>query len=579
MKQPIGNCDPEALKIRNAEKLFYKHVEMEDWSQCLFKTVPIAGVTVDLVYIKAGRSALFKFMDTTSDTFEILGEEIIEVMREEIDRLQRYQDESLGFAVPYYFVMPFVKLSDFGRADSFIIDQLRFEELINDECALDDWSVSVSGKEQDLLRMLGREFAVLVPALECSEEEPGKEMRYRGGAVSVYRMDDTQMAQINALRYGDTHIEGATGTGKTALLFAKAMKLARLYPNDRILMITFDKQSANELNRQLQHFHHDISNLRIMNFHRWVLRLASKHGLRLNKNSKQSFNIEFNKVFEKVARIYEGKHFYKAVLVDESENFSEDNMRLLRNICQVQKSFFIYSVDEPKQLSPVQRQEGKQSTKPSTVIHTAAGYRQSQKITEFSRRFQTHINEFAALELERIEPYFDSYEGASPVVGGVALQEYDSTEEELTQLRSIVRGYLDQGVLPSEIGILYPFHVKITRDGVVDSRSLIREALAQDDCMVQIATDASSNFVQSGGIMLSNIFNFKNLDRRIIIFCQLDTLYASGEEEEPNGVRRMLNILYTGMGRARQNLHLLVKRGADRPAIIDLLVQSAVEEC
>ena len=572
MNKPVVNTSLEILKVKNAEKLFYRYLMREETGLCLQKISPQNGLYFDLFYEKDGKAALFKFMDTNADTFEILGDEIIEVMQEEKQLVDEYLLSKVGIQVKYYFIMPFVDFEHFKIQANEIIDKNQFEALINGGKSIDVLLSSCQNKENELIFELGKEYMVYNHYVNHGSWSMG--VGYRGNQIKAILMEAAQIERINHLSYGSTLLEGATGTGKTSILFSKMIKLARLHPNEKFLFLTFDKQNSQELKKLLNYFHEDITNVRIINFHQFILKLGAKHNLRLNKNSKQNFNTEFKKVFTKVEKIYKGKRYYRGVFVDEAENFNTAYIHFLRNLCPREKSFFAVSLDEAKQLSPIDPEGQKEIKKNWTyTIQTEENYRQPQRIGHYNRNFQNNINTFSLLELDRIKDYFSPFDIARQEKGKLEIIEYDETEEAMAWILKIIGFYEEKNYEYNDIGILYPFNTKMMKGGMVDSKKTLKDTLDSKKIPLTYATDETNNFQKSDKIMLSNIYNFNNLEKRVIIFCQLDTIYDVNMDSSTNEIQRMLNIIYTGVSRATEALYILIKKDDQRPAIIDLLIQ------
>lgn len=53
-------------------------------------------------------------MDTNEDTFSILTEELLEIMEEEINKVNdTLNDYKFSVKIPYYYIMPYVDLAEF----------------------------------------------------------------------------------------------------------------------------------------------------------------------------------------------------------------------------------------------------------------------------------------------------------------------------------------------------------------------------------------------------------------------------------------------------------------------------------
>lgn len=566
------NSNVESIKTKNAEKLFYKYLKKSLTGVLIPKIAPFANLYFDLLYIEDGKAALFKFMDTNEETFSILSDEILEVMHEESEAVKKELSKNLKDSIPYYFVMPYIDLREYQKSGEFVIDKVQFENLINGDSSLKEYLSKEVQKEDEILLALAKEYFVFQK--DSSVGDKVIDVNYRKTNIKATLLESEQVAIVNDLNYGTTLLQGSTGTGKSSLMLAKLIKLARTYPKDNFLYITFDKQLSNAINRFIEYFHKDIINIKIINFHQFVLLLGKKFNLKLNKQSKQSFNKEFEKVFEKIAQIYRGKRYFKGIFVDEAENFSYEEIKFLKDISYASKSFLYISYDEPKRMTPLSDKETSNEYPYDELILLGKNYRSSQAVGYFNLGFQNDINAFSALELERVGDYFRAFSTMSKKDGYTEVIEYQDTPQMLDTLVSIVKKYIEKGYHYSDICIIYPYNEKFVRGNkAVYSKHLIKKVLDDNEIIVSFADDESSNLLNSTGVTLSNIYNCTNLEWKVVILCQLDTLYNNYTTMKNKEVQKMLNIIYTASGRATEDLYILIRRDENRPGVIDLLSQ------
>ena len=77
--------DVEALRVKDSEREFYKHLKNKLSGIGITKITPFENFYADLYYEENGLVLFIKFMDTQEETFSILEEELIEIMKEEHD--------------------------------------------------------------------------------------------------------------------------------------------------------------------------------------------------------------------------------------------------------------------------------------------------------------------------------------------------------------------------------------------------------------------------------------------------------------------------------------------------------------
>ncbi|MGB5824281.1 MAG: UvrD-helicase domain-containing protein [Proteocatella sp.] len=577
------NSNVESIRKKSSERDFYKYMEERLTGTGLTKIVPFNGIYFDLLYVEKNRVGLFKFMDTSEDTFSILDKEILEVMEEEYDEVQAKIAIKLPEAkVSYHFIMPYVNLKVKNIQKSFIIDNHKFEELINSDEEITSYMHENNEDEIDnIIFKLAKEYFVVKKTVNKLQTKPlvETEVNYKNLRLNAVTMDKEQIEKINDFKYGATIMYGSTGTGKTKVLMSKFIKIARLYPKDNFLYITFDKQLSNELNNYVKYLFPDMKNIRIINYHQFVLLLGKKYNLRLNNKSKQSFNKEFEKVFDKVAKIYSDKRYFKGIFVDESENFLIKDLEFLRKISYSTRNFLYVSYDNAKQMSHMEEKTVSiEEYSFDNMITLDKNYRNSLEIGNFNMGFQDNLEKYKMLELNESEDYFLPFQIESGIIGEVNAIEYKTSTEMMTDIVEKIKFFIEKGYKYSDMCVIYPFNEKVLKGKKhVYSKHLVKKFLEENEIIFSFADDETSNLYSSTGVTLSNIYNVTNLEYKIVFFCQLDVLYNSFNIENKINARKMINIIYTATTRATEKLCIYLKDDETRPGLIDLLKISSIE--
>ena len=573
----------ESIRKKSSEREFYRHMCKSLTGKGFTKIVPFGGIYFDLLYVEDNMAGLFKFMDTTEDTFSILDIEILEVMEEEYNEVQEKIEELIpGAKVSYHFIMPYVNLREKGIEKDFIIDNAAFEQLINSERHLKTYlSENTDFDTDDILYGLAKEYFVIKSQPNNLIDTPllQKKIKYKNLELTATSMDCSQIENINSFRYGSTMMIGSSGTGKTRAMIAKLIKIARLYPKDDFAYITFDKQLSNDIGSQIRTLHPDLKNIRVINYHQLILLMGRKYNLRLNNKSKQSFNREFEKVFTKVAQIYKDKRYFKGVFIDEAENFELKDLEFIRNISYKTRNFLYVSYDKAKQMSHLE--EKTVSVEEYTfdnIITFGKNYRNSIEIGNFNTGFQSNLEKFNLLEFGDENDYFVPFQIESSAIGEVEAIEYSSTSEMMGNIVEHIRRYTDQGYSYSDMCIIYPFNQKVLRGKkYVYSKHMVKSYLEENGIVFSFADDETNNMYKSTGVTLSNIYNVTNLEYKIVFFCQIDVLYNAFNIENRINARKMINIIYTATSRATEKLCVYLREDETRPGLIDLLKISSLE--
>ena len=246
------NSQLEALKLKEIEKTFYENVGNN--VNIIPKVTPFKGINTDMLYIKDNKMLFIKFMDTTEDLFFILEEELLEVMKEEYDLLKiKMEQLNSNIEYNYVFVMPYVDIEDTYEFEDFVrnnlIDKTKLKEILNNSSLIDRY-LKNENSEIDLnlfLLNICPEYYVLNDRINLNDKLKKISFYNDDYKYSATPLSEEQIRDIISINYGNTLFTGGSGTGKTTLMLSKVMKLARVYPHHRFLILTNTKQECNEL--------------------------------------------------------------------------------------------------------------------------------------------------------------------------------------------------------------------------------------------------------------------------------------------------------------------------------------------
>ena len=278
------NSQLEALKLKEIEKTFYEKIK--DEGRIIPKVIPFKGVNTDMLYIKDNKVLFLKFMNTTDELFSILDEELLEIMSEEYDLLKiKMQQNHNQISYDYMFVMPYVSIDDVYEYGDFvknnIIDKEGFEALMNDEKSLDDYMKDEN--DEIILNLflfdVCSEYYILDSKLHLNKDFKKISFFSNEYEYTAAVMENSQIVEADSIHYGTTLYNGASGTGKTALMLSRAIKLSKIYPHHKFLIITENKQSSSDLREKLEVLCNDVSNLEVHTFSSFVFKLARMYNL------------------------------------------------------------------------------------------------------------------------------------------------------------------------------------------------------------------------------------------------------------------------------------------------------------
>lgn len=564
----------DALKVRNSEKYFYRYMADTLKGYGITKVVPFTSVYADLFYLEKGKIGLFKFMDTNEEAFSILGEEIAEIMEEERDKLfEMIKEQGILCEIPCFYIMPYVDLEAFGMEDkrSYIIDREPFERLINQEDAFSNYlSDTLDTETMEHIRLtLAKDYHIFKKSTDNRNARgtmkkiffPYKELSYQ-----ALFMDANEIRYINSIKYGKTLLEGSSGTGKTTILFSRAIKLAKLFPNDHFLYFTFDKQLVYELNNMMEMKKIRLDNLKVINFHQYIAQLGKPYGLRIDGGKGyRSFAAEFHKIFRKVTQIYKEKPMFRGIFLDESENFSDEEIDFLSECVYPKKSFFVVSQDKAKDIKNTEQSiwKGTDRVYFDEVISLKVNYRSSVQINTFVNDFTEKVRSYAEEQLDTdLYDYIRKGYTRRKTLGEIHLIESLNTAEMLKKMGEKIRELEKKGYIYSDICIVYPYNSRKTKNkGQIFYQYMIKNALEEMEIPFLIANDEMINMTHKIGVTLSNVYNIGNLEFKAVLFCETESLSSDFAEEsmDKSIFLRGINVLYTIFNRSVDEMYIFTR--------------------
>ena len=145
-------------------------------------------------------------------------------------------------------------------------------------------------------------------------------------------LDVEQNRIAKKIPFGHYMITGIPGSGKSIVLLSRALYISRLYPQWKILIVTYNKSLTSQLKLKIESVkkdfeYHDISldNIKLTTFHS----LAMKYGkLSPSDFSKEKQDRFWKEILPNYA-IQNAKPYYDMILVDEYQDFYKNWFELL----------------------------------------------------------------------------------------------------------------------------------------------------------------------------------------------------------------------------------------------------------
>lgn len=585
----VSNLD--ALKLKKVEKFIYNNVD--DKVFILPKVVPFKGVNTDMLYIKDNKILFIKFMDTTEDLFSFLDEEILEIMKEEFElmceNMSRYFPQ---IAYNYVFVMPYIDyIEDTYGMDDFVKENIicgsRVKELITEDDINFDQYLKEANDEISLSMYLLRictEYFAFTTGVNTSNKL--KKISFHDKYLD-YRfalMDDEQIVNIASANYGNHAILGGSGTGKSAVMMGRVIKLSKIYPHHNFLILTFTKQQVNKYIELLDILKVDTENIMVYTFSSFIFKLAKINNLVIDYNLvKSHYDKAFANIMKQVDNSVKNKKMFKGIFIDEAENMNEDDIKLIYQFLYSSKRVFNVNVCKSYNINNslnIYKCKIKEDIEYEDELFLEKNYRQSEEVVDFINRFCDRSNDYIRSLRDNISStIFMKTKSIYKAGMNVNILKVDDLDDQIHSVIWEIQHLIkDCGFKPEDIAVVYPFNKKKLKNGkMIYFQYMLRKSLEDADIAYMYADDTVTNLTPKTGVTISNIYSIKSLSYKAIIICELEMLYnhkvnAEDQDYQVNDFVGDLNKVYTAMTRVENYLSIIVSYDRDSSDIFKLLM-------
>ncbi len=504
----------------------------------------------------------------------------------------------------YVFVMPYVEIEDTYELEDFvnnnIIDKSKLENIINNRQEIDNYLKEENNEIELNLYILDicPEYYELNGSYHLNKEF--KKITFSQGdyTYSATMLTDEQLEKSLSINYGKTLIEGPTGSGKTAIMMSRAIKLARIYPHHNFIIFTHTKQLCNQLREELKLIYKDNNNLEVHTISSFVFKLCKKYNLVLDYTLlKKDYEKTFNNLIKQAKNIIKNKRMFKGIFIDESESFDKRDIEFIQEFLYETKYIFnMYYCESLNIYNSVNIFKNNMEYNSVNIfknnmeyidfdekIILKNNYRQKEVIIDYSNRFCENANNYIKNLRSNINR--DIYNPSNLIMKDGITAKIVKVEDLEDQINSILWEieYLinNKGLDYNDIAIVFPYNKKKLKNGkTIYFQYLLRKALDDVSIPYIIGDDNLTKYGKRTGITISNLYFIKSLEYKAVVFCELEMLYnqtinEKDQDYQVNDFVGDLNKIYMVMNRASEYLTLITTFNENSSELIKILVDSA----
>lgn len=582
----------DSLKLKSFEKTIYENATEEDF--IIPKAIPFKGINTDMLYIKNNSILFLKFMDTTEELFSFLDEEIIEIMYEEYNLLSENMKKFFpNINYNYIFVMPYIESIEktFGY-ENFVREKIIFGEntfkMSKSNKLLTDY-LSEKNNEVELsifLLNICTEYFVFTTGLNLNKNFKKVIFSNKATEYKLSLMEEEQMTFVSSVNYGNHIIRGGTGTGKSSLLLSRVIKLSKIYPHHKFLLLTFSKQQYNQFREKLDLLYADSDNIELHTFSSFIFKVAKANKLVIDHNLlKKNYDKAFANIMKQIDNTIKNKSMFKGIFIDEGENFTEEEISLVHEFLYKTKNIFNVSFCKSYNINNnlnIFKCRVKAIEYEDDLV-LSKNYRQSIEVTDFINKYCENSNNYLSnLRDNLASELFMKTETVLDFTRKVNIVRVEDLDDQINSVIWEVQHFVnDLGYDYKDIAIIYPYNKKKLKNGkVIYFQYMLRKLLEDAGIEYMYADDSITNITPRNGITISNIYSIKSLSFKAVVVCELEMLYNHSVTKEDqdyqiNDFAGDLNKVYTAMTRAEKVLSIVISYTPENSDIAKILLESS----
>lgn len=392
--------------------------------------------------------------------------------------------------------------------------------------------------------------------------------------LKALALTEEQVELVNALPAGPSLLLSCAGSGKSVLLAARAIKVAKTFPDRKVLLTCYNRSLQSYLEACIDAAGLAERNLVCKSFHQLCVHLLQSNGLPLpNSRSDERFNEE---LVERVSRILREEREkiqerFFAVFVDEIQDFEQEWYRICVELLE-DRHFYILNIagDGTQDLYDrlLHGIPWVGSGLPDCKAASAA-LRKNFRATEEIHTFVAAYCEAAASYYRNVRAEPDlgptgftagtptGKRGPKPEVFWV-----DSLGAETEKVADLIQQLHRNGVAYQDIAVLFPY--SRSPQGSHYPVFYAEKALSERGIPYFCPMEEKWKGIDFGdrpGVALSTVYSAKGVDFRAVIVSGISKLWPqwvrrSFDAQQRRRLGKNLRLIYTAVTRAEEYLYI-----------------------
>jgi len=449
-----------------------------------------------------------------------------------------------------------------------------------------------------LIQQISPEYTI--PRYICSKAEPevGKKINedFELGPIKIegqenfvkaWQLDEEQIELVNSLLYKHELILACAGSGKSVLLLSRAIKIAKLYPDRKILITFFNTALRTFYKWRLSVAGVNLNNVVCSNFHQLCRNLLDKNRLSLPTSTGGDF---FNDLVDLTREGIDNKGIedkYFAIFIDEVQDFDSEWYKICVDLLEEKNDNYILCLcgDITQDINGMIKNgvapwqgEGLFSFR-GRARRLSKNYRNTKEINEYSTKFADLCLDWMFDNIDNKEIHNEDfmYGTSERSVGYVPSVVMSENNNEAIIVADKLEEYHNQYKVPySDMAVIFPYmsfrpikySIQYWLSKTLEERGISYSLVTTPDDSISFY-----NYATRRGVTLSTMGKVKGLDYTAVIICGLKPFTYHNQLTESQILRNMKKV-YTSITRAMNYLDVVITNKAENDVITKFLLES-----
>lgn len=404
-----------------------------------------------------------------------------------------------------------------------------------------------------------------------------------------FRLTKTQVNLANNVKKGNWLLLSCAGSGKSVIILARAIKLARMYPDKKILITFYNNSLASFYQWRLECAGVNDRNITCKTFHSLCKEILIENNMsdRVPNGLSEEEHWEYwiKQVSDELIATGTLRTRFDFIFIDEIQDFAPHWYRVCYEMLADHSNYILNIAGDitqdirgrvRKDVTPWRGEDLPKYTGRSTRIEI--NYRNSVEVNRFATSFNILSNKWAlANNVELNEDDFligrsRDERGHTPKVVLI-----DKSVEAKKIVETVMLLKEQYKVAYSDMLICYPFK-QMTQYYAIEywiSQELQKEGIPFDIVGERNRETAKYwNYSLRGGVTMSPIGKAKGLDFEAVIVCGLFALENQHQVKTHEDILKNMKRIYTAATRAKKYLYIISSASKEKEVITAIALRA-----